>query len=44
MDTVEKIRNVPTGNKGQYGDVPKTAIEITGAKRLSDAEAKALVG
>lgn len=44
MDTVEKIRAVPTGNKGQHGDVPKTVIEISAARRLTDAEAKAIVG
>ena len=44
MDTVEKIRVVPTGNMKGHGDVPKTPIEITGAKRLTDAEAKALLG
>jgi cyclophilin family peptidyl-prolyl cis-trans isomerase len=42
MDTVEKIRQVPTGNKGHHGDVPKSTVEITSAKRLTDDEAKAM--
>jgi hypothetical protein len=39
---VEKIRQVPTGNKGHHGDVPKSTVEITSAKRLTDDEAKAM--
>jgi len=28
MDVVDKIRAVPTGSKGQYGDVPTTPVII----------------
>ncbi len=31
MDVVDKIRDVPTGNKGPYGDVPVTPITINTA-------------
>lgn len=34
MDVVDGIAATPTGQQGPYGDVPKTPITITGAKRL----------
>ncbi|MBN2374794.1 MAG: peptidyl-prolyl cis-trans isomerase [Sedimentisphaerales bacterium] len=32
MDTVDKIAQVPTGNVGPYGDVPKTDVVIISAE------------
>ncbi len=42
MDVVDKIRAVPTGQKGHHGDVPKTPVEIREVRRLTAAEAGTL--
>lgn len=34
MDVVDKIRNVPTGNRGMHQNVPATAVVIQSAKVL----------
>jgi peptidyl-prolyl cis-trans isomerase B (cyclophilin B) len=39
MDTVDAIKGVPTGTKGGYNDVPKTAVVIKSAYRC-DAKGK----
>ena len=36
MDTVDKIAQVPTGNVGGHGDVPKTDVVITSAVVLAE--------
>jgi cyclophilin family peptidyl-prolyl cis-trans isomerase len=42
MDTVDKIRDVPTHSVDVYNDVPVDPVIITKAYRLSDDELKAL--
>ncbi len=42
LDTVDKIKAVPTGTRAGHGDVPKTVVEIKAARRLTPDEAKAL--
>lgn len=42
MDVVDKIRAVPTGQKGHHGDVPKVPVEIREVRRLTAAEAGTL--
>ncbi len=34
-EVVDAIRKVPTGNQGHHGDVPKTAVVITKASRVT---------
>jgi cyclophilin family peptidyl-prolyl cis-trans isomerase len=40
MDTVEKIRNVETGTKGGYENVPTKPVIIKSVRRISTAEQK----
>jgi len=35
MDVVNKIAQVPTGSRGMHQDVPKTAVVITSARRIT---------
>lgn len=42
MDVVDKIRMVPTGNKGSYGDVPVEPVMIEKVVKLDGAKAKEL--
>ncbi|MNF17464.1 Peptidyl-prolyl cis-trans isomerase A precursor [compost metagenome] len=34
MDVVDKIANVPTGNRGMFQNVPQQPVVILSAKRL----------
>ncbi|HTT07611.1 MAG TPA: peptidylprolyl isomerase [Gammaproteobacteria bacterium] len=40
MDTVDKIRKVPTGDRGPFGDVPQTAVLINKAALITTEVAK----
>ncbi len=40
MDVVDAIRNVPTGQKGRYGDVPIEPVLIEEARRMTAEEAQ----
>lgn len=43
MDTVDAIREVPTGNKGMHQNVPTEAVVINSATRIDEAEAKKII-
>lgn len=42
MDTVDKIKDVPTTTKAPYENVPETPVVIKSARRLTPEEVKAL--
>jgi peptidyl-prolyl cis-trans isomerase B (cyclophilin B) len=40
METVDKIRQVPTGNRGPFGDVPQTVVLINKATLIPTEDKK----